>query len=134
MKKVIVFLLIGMGFWSCEPKCTNDPDLTADEISWFNCYTNGQVFIYKSNTGLYDTNKVVKYIAGGSLPTEDYQCPHVYQKEIVEVGGTEMTVSHYNKYFPQNLNSASIGPYRFSNYTPQNNVVVNGITYNRHLS
>jgi hypothetical protein len=115
---------------SCETKCSDDPDLNAQELSWFNCYTNGQIVIFKSNTGLIDTFTVLKEFEISVSGTDNNGCQHTYQKEIVDVGGVECSVSHYNQWNPQNLNSVVVDVYKLSNYTPQNNVIVNGITYN----
>jgi hypothetical protein len=60
MKKVIAFLLIGMGFWSCIKKeqpqgpCYIYDNFPADDYAYC-LYSNHETLVFKSNTGLYDT-------------------------------------------------------------------------------
>src|ERR1035441_5677493 len=131
MKKVIVVLLIGIGFWSCQPKCTDDPDLTADELSWLPYY-NGQMIIFKNDTGSIDTGFAQVYFATGSCKTDDNGCQHCNQfgsNELknftpIPLGEFDINIAHYNQWFPDN----NYVP--FPGITPQNNVVLNGRTFN----
>jgi hypothetical protein len=128
---IIVFGMILIG--GCEPKCQDDPNLTAADLSWVP-YTKGQVLIYKSNSGLYDTVVVdssINYSIGG---INGNNCQHVLQYAKYDVGNISIFVTHYNKY-AVNTSVFSVdiryyNDYEISNLTPQNNIVLNGNTYN----
>ncbi len=126
----------------CQPKCEDDPNLTADELSWINCFRNGQMLIFKSDTGSYDTAIIYKKVEITGTLADSKGCPHSCQAGSVFLDGLKLNhgfgifVSHYNQWYPNNQNSAKISydiinsGIRFSNNTPQNNVAINGNTYN----
>jgi hypothetical protein len=138
--------IIGMCcvFISCKEKtdCTDDPNLTSDELTWINAYTNGQIVIFKSDTGSYDTATVSKYFTLYGPTGDSKGCLHYYQTGIVALQNFKYNnmlaifVSHYNQWYPKNLNSERInnnlglGGNCLYNDVPQDSVVVNGITYN----
>jgi len=130
MKKylIIVFGMILIG--GCSKDCQDDSDLTADELVWLNCYTDGQTAIFKSNTGLYETLKVSKFTEYNHTNYEQGNCQHQCQIAQGESGGPVINVTHYNQYWTESYSPPNIGQYKFSNYVPQNNVIINGVTHN----
>jgi hypothetical protein len=133
MKNLIFIIFAFCLIVSCEPKCTDDPNLTSDELSWLP-YTNGQMLIYKSDTGSFDTAYVQTLFTTGDCVNDNNGCTHCYQiggDRIKFNNGSEIDISveHYNKWFPDNLNSAFMYE-KFSNVTPQNNIILNGNSYN----
>jgi hypothetical protein len=138
MKKITIFILSIVFLCSCGHKCADTPDLTADELSWLP-YSNGQIIIFKNDTGAIDTGFVKTYFDLGKSITDGNGCNHWAQSGTNELsnftsipnGDFIISVSHYDQWFPGNLNSANfgIGIY-FSDLTPQNNVILNGKSYN----
>src|ERR1035437_1858033 len=143
MKNAIIIFITCLLFVSCKQECNDDPNLTTTELSWLS-YNGGEVLIFKSNSGLYDTAKIQNRVIGlYSCQTHSpSQCKH--QTQEASVSGDfniqdfnfEIHVGHLNsdcsgcgnypyltRYNPDN------GLY-FSNFNPVNNIVINNISYN----
>jgi hypothetical protein len=130
MKKYLVIVFGMILFGGCEPKCQDDPNLTADELSWLP-NTNGQLIIFKNDSGLVDTFIVNRSFESSVGQTDGNGCTHSFQTGYNDIGSAfRILVSHYNQWNIGNINSASLNGFKFSNYTPQNNVIINGISYN----
>ena len=130
MKRFLVLIIGVLLIGGCGKDCRDDPDLTADELSWLSFYTNGKKVIFKSNSGLYDTLEVRINFEYFKSSFEKGNCQYSCQYAWGEGGGPNVNVKHYNQFWTSSYSPPSIGQYKFSNYTPQNNIVVNGITYN----
>jgi hypothetical protein len=151
MKYTLVCLLIELLISSCEKdKTCHDKYayLNPDELSWLS-YSGGEVLIFKSNDGIYDTTTVTNRnfsFAGEHSPSDPkHECTNLYQIGSIEINWRDSSfaifVSHYDQDHAQNKNSASIGlglnyldGYfqfgRFSDLSPQNNISINGSIYN----
>ena len=131
----LILLLSSCTKDTCEDKYYY---LTNDEISWLS-YSGGEVLIFKSNDGLYDTSKVSNRILNyeGKHIFES-KCSELYQNGLINIpladSGFSIVVKHID-------NSASIilpiphtNSYfqfaKFSDFSPQNNISINGTTYN----
>jgi hypothetical protein len=56
--------------------------------------------------------------------------PYIYNKKLSSFEFI-LNVTHDYPEYSENYNSANMDyDYRFSNYTPQNNIIINGVTYN----
>jgi|ERR1035437_3994462 hypothetical protein len=148
MKKILLLVFVWVMVEGCGPKCQDDPDLTIDELSWVNCYSNRQILIFKSDSGSIDTLIAKKHIDSNNQRTDNNGCIHNYQNAVVAIdsnsGGTlfNIRVQHGNKYYPYSgsytggLAFAGIDAYQnfgLSSYsfpTPQNNALINGTYYN----
>ncbi len=120
-----VFVFLG----GCKQKCEDDPNLTADELSWVNCYNDGQKVTFISDTGSIDTLKVIKYIST-DLAGRDEQtgCDHLFQYCQIELNFTPLiiSVSHSGKWHQGNVNVLGN---QILKYTPQNSITLNNVTY-----
>lgn len=153
MKKIISIIFISVLFSTCKkrdtpPPCQDDLNLTADDLSW-NPYTNGEIIVFKSNTGLYDTGKIRSWVGFSDGGKDANGCEHLTQILNVDIDSFqintgkifELFVGHYNKWmngpFPNDAEYYGFysGGYggsgaTLSNLTPQNNIIINSITYN----
>src|SRR5690242_5264269 len=119
MKNTLSLFLIALLLSSCEKSKTCHDKyayLNSDELSWLS-YAGGEVLIFKSDDGIYDTTTVTsRYFsfAGEHAPSDPkHECSNLYQTGAVEVNWSDssfvISVSHYDEDHTQNKNSASIG-------------------------
>ena len=139
MNRNFLYFIICITLYSCKPSCEDDPNLSSDELSWLT-YSNGQMAIFKNDTGAIDTVYAKISFELHCPLTDDNGCNHCYQS-----GESSLTnfkdlpnaifligIDHYNKWFPSNMNSVHFGNSAnlFSHDIPQNNVTINNKTYN----
>jgi hypothetical protein len=137
MKKYIVLLLIPMLFNGCMKKCKDQHDnCTPEELSWLP-YQGGETFIFKSNDGVFDTTTAGErhyfdnQLSEGSM--DGRQCARYFQTvsqclsgKVIDVDIEALALESqgpriYNEGYPiMNIDK----------FPPQDNVTVNGITYN----
>ena len=144
MKKLFILLVIAGVVWGCKKKetpppsppqpCSDDPCLTADELSWGSAYTDNIAHcnqdstfpkkntVYISSTGLYDTGKVsVEIRDPGGYIDQNTGCYHGYQILNVYIDSFQVAVhtlssfdifnAHYNQWQAGNEHSEGIcGP------------------------
>ena len=144
MRNIILLISVVITLSSCQPKCQDDPNMSADELAWFNCFVGGRTLIFKSNTGLYDTAKPGNISLSLSTCSNQDDCSHAntfaqlnfgFSHHIYGDKPNHFIVTHYNQYCPNGYEpitlyiNSSYG-LKLSNYTPQNNITINGKTYN----
>jgi hypothetical protein len=133
-------------FISCGQECQDDPNLNAQDLSWISMYSSDQLLHFKSDTGSIDT--LIITFDDLTMGNSDNGCIYKDQNDIVSanffdgsfssVGNQifDINIQHGNKYyyslqFPHGVPSlAQLNGHNFSDYTPQNNIVINGISYN----
>ncbi|HXB10884.1 MAG TPA: hypothetical protein VNZ45_02775 [Bacteroidia bacterium] len=143
---IILFL-----FYGCDNTgCSYSPsaNLTSSELAWLSCYSSTETLTFKNELG--NTMNAVSSFG------EETNAPEHSMEDKCDVGvqtggsglgfynnsytyficGIQIWISHYYPDYPLNLNSACItctntyNTFKFSNYTPQNNVMINGKPYN----
>jgi hypothetical protein len=143
MKNALVIFIFCLLFVSCKQECNDDPNLTSSELSWLS-YNGGEVLIFRSNSGLYDTVYIQnKNIDLNSCQTNSSsKCQH--QTQEASISGNfkiqpfyfEIHVGHINSdcsgcgYYPYLTRYIPDNGLYFSNFSPVNNIVINNITYN----
>lgn len=126
---------------SCGEKKCEDPDangyVNAEEETWLS-YTPGEMLIFRRDIILVDTFWVGNRISEAS-PKQQIGDPCIYSQETLKCPISnrhgrdfELSVSHQNKYY---VGSAGIvydqqHMLKFSDYSPQNNIIIHGNTYN----
>jgi len=155
MKKVIFIGILFLSISSCkelEPQpCQQDTYLTTDELSW-NPYKNKDTIVFISNTGYYDTAHVSITTTIDTVRELFGNCRYPYQTLTVYLSCfywadiLGIYVAHDIKYYdPNALTNVQINGILDSynnifglpniigvsrEMTPQNNVLINGNTYN----
>jgi hypothetical protein len=94
--------IIGMCsvFISCQPKCQDDPNLNATELSWIP-YNGGETLIFKSAVGNYDTFIVgQKNFQIHSIRDNEYEdnisCKYTSEELNIKVGLFNLAIAHKN--------------------------------------
>lgn len=132
--------LLAPFLFSCERKCTStDGILTNNELSWVS-YTGSEILVFKNLQGITDTLRVgSRLIQNNAGTTEDNPCKHTYQSLSIDINDQAyldlvsfgITISHHDTW---NHGQASVnqGSHTFSltDFTPQNNILINGNLYN----
>jgi hypothetical protein len=131
---------------SCQSnKCSYTPNrnLTAAELAWISCYTNNQEVKFKNELG--DSMMMnVQAIIDASAPVHSVEDPcdvgFQWGRNSLQAAGNyyiyNITIFVPHNYPDYPSNSANIscstatGSYEFSNYTPQNNIIINSKPYN----
>lgn len=140
MKIFIPLIFLSVTLFSCEKKCSSTTGLlTQDELSWIS-YSGGEVLIFKSQQNVIDTihigNKIISSSAGTS---EDHPCTHPFQSvavnisDFLDIVNLRLYNSHndqWNSGAPSIEDSYGEHGFLFLNFTPQNNISINGNIYN----
>jgi hypothetical protein len=138
MKKLLLFIFILISFVCCKKDCEDvDGNLTPAERSWFS-YSGGEILIFKSNLNLIDTCHVGSENSQYNLGYQQKEdaCEHHQQMVSYKIDNSHfyflLSVSHHNEWNPSGTAAINV-QYRnfiFTDFTPQNNVLINGILYN----
>jgi len=126
-------------------KCQDDCNLNSEELSWMP-YHGGETLMFKSVSGVYDTlivgqKTITLYTGMKDQEADDHSnCSYSDQELDVLIGPYPFYLSHHNIYAAgYNLNLAGhtpldgnpyIGNESITQNAPQNNVVLNGRTFN----
>jgi hypothetical protein len=140
MKKIIVFALLSLTLYSCGKKCTSTSGLlTSDELSWIP-YSGGEKLIFKNQNANIDTLYVGQRIVGtNSGTTEDHPCTHPHQEidistsDFLSTASFGIYIAHgdqWNYGGAKGIDANGVSSFQFTNYTPQNNISINGNIYN----
>jgi hypothetical protein len=137
MKKYILILLIPLLFNDCRKKCEDQHEnCTAEELSWLP-YQSGETIIFKRNDGVFDTTITSARLSSdhqiSAASKDGLHCASYFQTVSQGLYGKIIKVQIeawpyesqgpriYNKGYPvMNINKVP----------PQDNVTINGITYN----
>ncbi|MFI5220414.1 MAG: hypothetical protein ACHQNT_13095 [Bacteroidia bacterium] len=137
MKNLIIIISAFIFFASCKKNECEDAEgnLTAEELSWLS-YAGGESIEFKSNNNLRDTFYV------GNKTNYDYLVSssgcNAHQQSISCKIQNHATTSfviwtkHKNEWSPEGkaLIATSSDVFVFSDYSPQNNILINGNIYN----
>ncbi len=146
MKKkmnVVKWLVWGIGvcvfLGGCKQDCQDDPNLTADELSWMP-YNGGETLIFKSTLGVYDTLKVgQKSMWMQSIIDDESEdnisCKYTIQALGIVIGQFNYCIWHKNMdiTYPKYHGNGPGIPWiddKLLVGTPANNVVLNGKAFN----
>ena len=139
---LIIILSVFIFITSCKKKekdCVDvEGDLSTEELSWLS-YSGGEVLIFKSNVNLTDTFHVANkdcFYNVGYHESED-PCQHHQQCCSVQALNYHYVFTigacHYNQWNRDGsvyLGYSQFEPFIFTDYTPQNNILINGHYYN----
>lgn len=139
MNKYIITILYFTILISCKKKCEDEQGLlTTEERSWLS-YSGGEKLIFKSNNNQYDTlnvsdrieyNTAVSHGSSGDCHPKQQSivCRIVSHPPVL----MDLTTYHKNQWSPTGkafiLTGGSV--FNFLDYNPQNNILINGKTYN----
>ena len=126
--KIFIIILFFTSFLSCKRECKEDGSLTPDESAWIS-YVGGEQLIFRSNLG--DTNYVtVDNVEIYFSPIgEDGNCPRTQQNKLVTVSPFQIAIRHGYAYW-SGISEGNMDPFFFKDYPSQNNIVVNGNSFN----
>ena len=147
MKNLILIIVIWLICFGCKKACKDeDYYLTETEKAWLP-YGNGQVLIFKSNAGLYDTCTVSASFNWDSGYPQGGECNIRYEQGTnmfahpVSGGGFYININRYKDFLSGGITSPRIliagsgggtgAGYYLNNYPVQNNVNINGNLFNQ---
>ncbi|MEP7264758.1 MAG: hypothetical protein ABI772_09675 [Bacteroidota bacterium] len=138
-QKAVIIIFSILCIISCKKKCEDEEGLlTADELSWFS-YAEGQTLIFKSNGNELDTFTVsakttydtpVSHGSSGSCDPRQQSMFYVIKDNYLT--GFNVSSYHNNEHTPDGraFIITTDAVFNFTDFSPQNNILVNGNTYN----
>lgn len=139
MQRKLLIVCICFSIISCKKKCEDEEGLlTADELSWFS-YAEGQTIVFRSDSNELDTftvsskvtyNTPVSHGSKGSCDPEQQYMFYNIGNGILN--GFSVNSYHNNEHTPDGraFIMTTDAVFNFTDFSPRNNVMVNGNTYN----
>jgi hypothetical protein len=135
MKKFIILFLIPVLFADCGKRCEDEYETcTSKDLSWL-CYYGHETLIFKRNDGIYDTltasERDFRFTQLYPALHDNIHCGKYGQSVSVTISGKHIRASLETLSFDAPriyIDSGQI--YGLGGRTPENNIVINGLSYN----